>query len=82
MSKAQRREQRISFAYGNVHLHNPNVTRDMVAAECDKLDFPLDLHPDGTDTLFCKECESRFPDGERGCHKGDACPDCVENSLL
>jgi len=31
------REQAISFAYGNVHMSNSNVTREMVAAEYDKL---------------------------------------------
>jgi len=32
-----RREHIISFAYGNVHLHNPAVTREMIEAEYDKL---------------------------------------------
>lgn len=27
---AQRRDQRVSFAYGNCHLDNENVTREMV----------------------------------------------------
>jgi predicted HAD superfamily Cof-like phosphohydrolase len=32
------REQRISFAYGNVSLHNPKVTREMVARIVDEMD--------------------------------------------
>jgi flagellar hook-basal body complex protein FliE len=28
-----------SFAYGNIKMHNPNVTREMVDAEADKLDL-------------------------------------------
>lgn len=30
MTPAQLREQRISFAYGNCAIENPNVTREMV----------------------------------------------------
>ena len=30
MTPAEMREQRISFAFGNASLDNPNVTRDMV----------------------------------------------------
>lgn len=32
-----RREQAISFAYGNVKLHNPAITREMVAEQYDGL---------------------------------------------
>jgi hypothetical protein len=31
MSEEQKREQRISFAYGNTHIENGNITRQMVA---------------------------------------------------
>lgn len=31
-------EQRRSFAYGNVHLHNPSVTRGMIDAAAEELD--------------------------------------------
>jgi hypothetical protein len=31
MSDEQKREQRISFAYGNTHIENSNITRQMVA---------------------------------------------------
>jgi hypothetical protein len=31
------RAHAISFAYGNVHLHNPAITREGIAAEYDKL---------------------------------------------
>lgn len=31
--QAHRREQAISFVYGNVSLHNPNITREMVERE-------------------------------------------------
>ena len=35
MTKAQLREQRLSFAYGNTHIENERITREMVA-EADK----------------------------------------------
>jgi hypothetical protein len=35
MTSAQLREQRRSFAYGNTHIENERITRDMVA-EADK----------------------------------------------
>lgn len=38
---AQRREQAIDFAYGNAHLSNPAVTREMVEKAYAK------AHPDG-----------------------------------
>lgn len=38
------REQTISFAYGNVAMHNPKITREMVAAQFDKLFPPAELH--------------------------------------
>jgi imidazoleglycerol phosphate dehydratase HisB len=37
MTDAEYREQCISFAYGNVHLHNPAVTREMVTQIYDEL---------------------------------------------
>lgn len=37
MTAAELREQRISFAYGNVSMENPNITRDMVEQEHDRL---------------------------------------------
>ncbi len=30
MTDAERREQRISFAYGNTVIENPNITRELV----------------------------------------------------
>jgi hypothetical protein len=35
MTTAQLREQRLSFAYGNTHIENERITREMVA-EADK----------------------------------------------
>jgi hypothetical protein len=35
MTAAQLREQRLSFAYGNTHIENERITREMVA-EADK----------------------------------------------
>ena len=35
MTSAQLREQRLSFAYGNTHIENERITREMVA-EADK----------------------------------------------
>lgn len=34
---AHNEEQRRDFAYGNVKLHNPNVTREMVDAAAEKM---------------------------------------------
>lgn len=34
------RDQAISFAYGNTHMSNPAVTREMVAAAYDRLHPP------------------------------------------
>ena len=36
-TEEEKREQAISFAYGNVKLHNPTVTRETVAEEYDKI---------------------------------------------
>ncbi len=38
MSSEDAREQKISFAYGNAHLHNPNITREMVREQLEKLE--------------------------------------------
>ena len=35
MTTAQLREQRLSFAYGNTHIENERITKEMVA-EADK----------------------------------------------
>ena len=37
MSEDQKREQRISFAYGNTHIENSNITRQMVAEADDRI---------------------------------------------
>lgn len=36
MTAAQMREQRISFVYGNLAMHNPAITREMVERAVDK----------------------------------------------
>lgn len=33
----ERDEQIVSFAYGNTHLHNPLITKEMVRSELQKL---------------------------------------------
>jgi hypothetical protein len=38
MTPEDRRKHAISFAFGNVALHNPSVTREMVADQMAKLD--------------------------------------------
>lgn len=38
MSPEEKEAQRRSFAYGNAHLSNPNVTREMVDEEAEKLE--------------------------------------------
>lgn len=46
MTDAEKEAQRRSFAYGNVAIENPNVTREMVDEEAEKLSFrdvPWDL---------------------------------------
>jgi len=35
MTPEQKREQRISFAYGNLAIEDPNVTREEIARICD-----------------------------------------------
>ncbi|MEC3909646.1 hypothetical protein U5A82_03945 [Sphingobium sp. CR2-8] len=37
MSGAEKEAQRRSFAYGNAHIENERVTREMVAAAAEKL---------------------------------------------
>lgn len=37
MTPEEREEQRRSFAYGNVHLSNPDITRKMVDEAADRL---------------------------------------------
>jgi hypothetical protein len=37
MSREEREAQRRSFAYGNAHIENDRVTREMVAAAAEKL---------------------------------------------
>ncbi len=41
MTPDEIREQRISFAYGNAAIENPNVTKDMVRKAADWLDWPV-----------------------------------------
>jgi hypothetical protein len=37
MSAAEKEEQRQSFAYGNTAFENPQITREMIAREAEKL---------------------------------------------
>lgn len=37
MNEHQMREQRLSFVYGNTHIENSLITRDMVAAADEKI---------------------------------------------
>ena len=37
MTDAQEREQRLSFVYGNTHIENDRITREMVAAADEKV---------------------------------------------
>ncbi len=38
MSAAEKEQQRRSFAYGNAHIENTRVTKEMVAAAAEKID--------------------------------------------
>jgi hypothetical protein len=38
MTAAEKEQQRRSFAYGNAHIENARVTREMVAAAAEKID--------------------------------------------
>lgn len=38
MSETDKAEQRLSFAYGNTHIENANITRQMIAEEASKID--------------------------------------------
>jgi hypothetical protein len=37
MTEAQAREQRLSFVYGNTHIENERITREMVAEADEKV---------------------------------------------
>jgi hypothetical protein len=37
MTEAEKETQRRSFAYGNVHMHNPSVTRELVDEVADRM---------------------------------------------
>jgi hypothetical protein len=37
MTELQARRQRVSFVYGNTHIENPRITREMVAEADDKI---------------------------------------------
>ena len=37
MTELQARRQRVSFVYGNTHIENPLITREMVAEADDKI---------------------------------------------
>jgi hypothetical protein len=37
MTEEQKREQRLSFVYGNTHVENSNITRQMIADADDKV---------------------------------------------
>jgi hypothetical protein len=37
MTEVQARKQRISFVYGNTHIENPRITREMVAEADEKI---------------------------------------------
>lgn len=38
MTEGQMREQRLSFVYGNTHIDNERITREMVAAADEKIE--------------------------------------------
>ena len=43
MTREQKRDQRLSFVYGNLHIDNPRITREMVEEQDRKLnpeDYP------------------------------------------
>lgn len=37
MTDEEWREQRIGFAFGNIHMHNPDVTRAMIELQAGEL---------------------------------------------
>lgn len=46
MTEAQLREQRISFVYGNTHIENERITREMVIEADDKVCREMDKEPE------------------------------------
>lgn len=38
MTDAEKAEQRLSFAYGNTHIENVHITREMIAEEARKIE--------------------------------------------
>lgn len=63
MTKAERRAQAISFAYGNAAIANPSITKEMVAKAYDE------LHP-------CEFCGGRGSFRTRFKRVTVVCPDC------
>lgn len=46
MTEAQLREQRISFVYGNTHIENERITREMVIEADTKVYHEMEGHAD------------------------------------
>ncbi len=38
MSDGEKAEQRLSFAFGNTHIENEKITREMIAEEAERID--------------------------------------------
>ena len=51
MTPEQRREQRIRFAYGNLKLHNPDITREDVERAAEEVDKGVGV------AVYCTTCE-------------------------
>ncbi len=48
LTDEEKEEQRRNFAHGNAHLHNPDITRDIIDKAADKIDAEKEA-VDGTD---------------------------------
>lgn len=51
LSDRQKQEQRRSFAFGNTHIENSLITREMVDAEADALDLQAQQHGESERTI-------------------------------
>lgn len=69
MTPEERREQAISFAYGNVHYSNPSVTREDVEKAAMRIDRTSAVRL----TVACPECGTPFERVGESCDRCERC---------
>lgn len=53
---SKREKQRINFVYGNLKLHNSNVTMEMIEQASKDIKCPVENSPDFKECRNCKYC--------------------------